>query len=236
MDDPTPDRPAAGSGAPGADGATAPGLIAVPDGPLSRELAAALLRNADELLAAGEFGEAAARYQRVVGYPDPAMTAAALIGLGEALFRLDREDAALATWESVLELPETPATYLAWRIIAAARVRDRDLEGAIRAYREAERRAPEEAKAEIASRLGWLAKETGDLGTARRYFSRARGDLGFPLSYLIIGVTAIVSLTAESSRDGLLADRRAAVRAAPVPAVLPVVRGGRLHRELRLRR
>ena len=204
MDDPTPDRPAAGAGAPGANSAAAPGLIAVPDGPLTRELAAALLGNADDLLAAGEFGEAATRYQRVVGYPDPAVTAAALIGLGEALFRLDREDAAVATWESVLELPETPATYLAWRNIAAARVRDHDLEGAIRAYREAERRAPDEAKAEIASRLGWLAKETGDPGRARRYFSRARGELGFPLSYVIIGLTAVVSLTAESSRDGQL--------------------------------
>jgi membrane associated rhomboid family serine protease len=200
MDDPTPERPTAGAGARGAE----PGAIPVPDGPLSRELAAALLANADDLLANGEFREAAARYQRVVGFPDPAVTAAALIGLGESLFRLDREDAALAAWQSVLDLPETPATYLAWRNIAAARVRDRDLEGAIKAYREAERRAPEEARPEIASRLGWLAKETGDLGAARRYFSRARGELGFPLSYLIIGLTAVVSLTAESSRDGQL--------------------------------
>ena len=42
-----------------------------------------------------------------------------------------------------------------------------DLTGAARAYREAERRAPASERAEIASRLGWLAKETGD--------TRARG-------------------------------------------------------------
>lgn len=179
-------------------------IVSIPDGPLSRDQAAAILGHADELVDLGDYADAAALYQRVVGFPEAAVTGAALIGLGEALYRLDREDHAVATWQSVLELPESPATYLAWRNLAAALVRRGDLADATRAYREADRRAPAEDKAEIASRLGWLAKETGNTGAARRYFARARGDRGFPLSYLIIGLTAIVSLTAESSPDGAL--------------------------------
>ena len=80
------------------------------------------------------------------------------------------------TWEAVVKLGETPSTYPAWRNLAAARVRSGDLRGAMRAYREADRRAPAADKAEIATRLGWLAKETGDAGTAKRYFARGRGD------------------------------------------------------------
>ena len=57
---------------------------------------------------------------------------------------------------------ETPSTYPALRQIAAALVRDGDLPAAAAAYREADKRAPAADKAEIASRLGWLAKETGD--------------------------------------------------------------------------
>src|SRR5207302_9783725 len=133
-------------------------------GPLDSSRARALLSRADQLLAGGEFPDAARYYQRLIGATsDPVMTAAALYGLGMALFRMDREDAARATWEQVLSLPETPFTYRAWREIAGMRVRDRDLAGAQRAYREAERRAPAEDRAEIASRLGWLAKETGDV-------------------------------------------------------------------------
>ena len=85
-----------------------------------------------------------------------------LLGLGEAHYRLNNEPAAVQTWQAVLQLPETPSTYPAWRNVAAARVRDGDLTGAIEAYREADKRAPREDKAEIANRLGWLTKETGD--------------------------------------------------------------------------
>ena len=60
----------------------------------------------------------------------PTITAAALLGLGEAHYRLNDEAAAVASWEAVLQLPETPSTYSAWRNIAAARVRDGDLTGA----------------------------------------------------------------------------------------------------------
>jgi membrane associated rhomboid family serine protease len=165
-------------------------------GPLDRETALGLLRRADELLEAGELEAAGRHYQRVYGFDDPPITASALYGLGNALYRLDREDVALTVWEQILKLPETPSTYLAWRQIAAHRVREGDLNGGLTAYREADRRAPPEDKAEIASRLGWLAKETGDNRGAARYFRRSRGSTLPTVTYGIIALTVIVSLTA----------------------------------------
>ena len=123
-------------------------------GPLTRESAKALLERGRELLASGEFGGAGDHFARVVGFDDPAITAGALMGLGEVRYRLDDEAAALTTWMAVLRLGETPSTYGAWRNIAAARVRSGDLPRAIEAYREADRRAPQEDKPEIANRLG----------------------------------------------------------------------------------
>ena len=131
-------------------------------GRLGRDAALSLLQRGGDLLASGDFADAGQHFSRVVGFDDPTITAAALLGLGEAHYRLNNEPAAVQAWTAVLQLPETPSTYAAWRNVAAARVRDGDLTGAIAAYREAERRAPQEDKAEIASRLGWLNKETGN--------------------------------------------------------------------------
>jgi membrane associated rhomboid family serine protease len=172
-------------------------------GPLDRATALALLDRGAELIGLGEYLPAAQAYQRVAGFDDAAITAAAWLGLGEALYRLDRDAEALSAWQAVLRLPETPSTYTAWRNVAAAHVRAGDLPDAVKAYREADRRAPAQDKAEIASRLGWLAKETGDAGAARRYFARSRGDgPAIPLAYLILGLTVIVSFYALST-DGL---------------------------------
>ncbi|MEA2538281.1 MAG: rhomboid protease GluP [Chloroflexota bacterium] len=168
-------------------------------GPLDRDTAVAYLSIADRLLAAGDFDAAAGYYQRVIGFDDPTITAAAILGLGNALYRLDRDDQALATWREVLKLGETPSAYPAWRQIAAELVRSGKLVDAVGAYREADRRAPPEDKPEIASRLGWLAKETGDPRGARRYFAKSRRQTGLPipLTYLIVGLTVIVSLAAD---------------------------------------
>ena len=168
------------------------------EGPLSREDALALLERAAELLQAGDFQAAGDHYARVVGFDDPAITAAALLGLGEVRYRLDNETAAVAAWSAVLRLGETPSTYTAWRNVAAARVRAGDLRGAIEAYREADRRAPREDKAEIANRLGWLTKETGDPRGARRYFAAGRGDGPLlTVTLVLIAVTSVISLTAQ---------------------------------------
>ena len=172
-------------------------------GRLSHEDALALLASGDAALAAGEPQEAAVRFGRVVGFEDAAVTAAALLGLGEARFRLGQDEAALASWKAVLQVGETPSAYTAWRNIAAANVREGDLRGAIGAYREAERRAPPADRAEIANRLGWLTKETGDESAARRYFARGRGqDTLLSATTILIAATVIVSLTAILSQEG----------------------------------
>ncbi len=174
------------------------------DGPLSRDEARLLLDRGAELLSAGEFAEAFAHYRRVIGFDDPEVTAAALLGAGQSRFRMDDEAGAVTTWEAILELPETAATYFAWREIAAARVRDGDLQGAIAAYHEADRRAPAADKSEIANRLGWLAKETGNVRASRRYFARGRGGVLPIVTYAILGLTAVVSLTALITNEGSL--------------------------------
>ena len=171
-------------------------------GPLSREAAGTLLDQGAALLESGDYREAFATYQRVIGFDDPEVTAAAYLGVAQAAYRLDDEAFAIRTWEQVLQLPETSATYHAWRNVAAARVREGDLQGAIGAYREADRRAPAADKPEIANRLGWLAKETGNVRASRRYFARGRGTVLPYATYVILGITVAVSLTAMFSSDG----------------------------------
>jgi rhomboid protease GluP len=172
------------------------------EGPLARGMALRLLDRAAGLHGSGEFAAAAGLYRRVMGFDDAAVTAAAWLGFGEAMYRLDEEPAAVAAWETVLQLPETPSTYPAWRNVAAARVRAGDLGGARRAYQEADRRAPADDRAEIASRLGWLARELGDAGAARRYFARSRGDgPALPWSWIVIGATVLASV-AGFTQDG----------------------------------
>src|SRR5664280_240587 len=159
-------------------------------GPLDRA-------TAEVLLAASEFDAARAHYARLIGFPDPAITGAALLGTGESLYRLDDEAGALWSWEQVTRLPENPSAYAAWRQVAAARVRAGSLRAAFEAYKEAERRAPAQDRGEIASRLGWLSKELGDSRGAGRYFARSRGRERTPIvSYAILGVTVVVSFLA----------------------------------------
>jgi membrane associated rhomboid family serine protease len=171
-------------------------------GPLDRAAAGQLLDQGAALLESGDYPEAFSTYQRVVGFDDPEVTAAALLGMAQARYRMDDEDGAVRTWEAVLELPETTSTYHAWRNVAAARVREGDLNGAIAAYREADRRAPAADKPEIANRLGWLAKETGNVRASRRYFARGRGSVLPYATYAIIGITVAVSLSAMIATDG----------------------------------
>ena len=165
-------------------------------GPLGREQALGALDHAAELMGASQFLDAARLYQRVIGFDDPAVTSAALLGFGQAMHRLGQEDQAVGAWQEVTQLPLTPATYPAWRELAGARVRRADLAGALDAYRQADRRAPPEARAEIASRLGWLSKELGDRRAASRYFGRSREGGGDQpvVSYAILAVTIAIGI------------------------------------------
>jgi membrane associated rhomboid family serine protease len=143
----------------------------------------------------GDYDHAAALYARLIGNRDPRLHVAALLGLADARYRLDDEEGAAQAWLMATQAPETPLAWRAWVALAGARVREGDLPAAVRAYREAEGRAPIEERPAIASRLGWLNKEMGRSWTAQRYFSRARTGVFQPfVTYSIIALTAVVSL------------------------------------------
>jgi membrane associated rhomboid family serine protease len=165
--------------------------------PADRASAIAILQHADDLASQSDFEQALALYTRVSGVPERDVAAAACYGAGNALYRLDREQEARSAWETATRFGETPVAYRAWRQVAAALVREGKLPEALDAYRQCERRAPQADRAEIASRLGWLSKETGHSGAAGRYFAKSRGDALRPImTYLIIATTVVTSLAA----------------------------------------
>jgi membrane associated rhomboid family serine protease len=174
-------------------------------GPLDPATARSVFEAGRQLAAAGEFERARAQFSRVVGSSDPELHVAALLGLADAHYRLDDEGAAVAAWEMATQAPETPLAWEAWRQLAAAHVRVHELPQAIEAYRQADRRAPPDAKAEIASRLGWLNKEMGNSRAAGRYFGQARRGYARPIaSYAILALTVgigVAQLLAPSGQD-----------------------------------
>ena len=194
------------AGGPSADPTFDPRLDAAlqTQGPIDAAVATQLIERGRQRLDLGDPAPAIADFRRAIGHADPAITGAALLGYGDALYRLDDERQATAAWEAVTRLRENPSTYQAWRNLAGVRVRAGELPAAIEAYREAERRAPADDRQEIAARLGWLTKETGNTGAANRYFSRARGSAGFGLAQLLVVITSIVSLVALSDEQGRL--------------------------------
>jgi membrane associated rhomboid family serine protease len=164
-------------------------------GPLGGEEARHVLRLAAEQAERGEYGAAAGLYSRLVGNREPLVHVAALLGLADSRYRLDDEEGALQSWIVATQAPETPITWQAWVALAGARVRQGDLPAAARAYREAERRAPEYERPAISSRLGWLNKEMGNSQTAQRYFGRARPGVFQPVAtWAILAVTIAVSV------------------------------------------
>jgi rhomboid protease GluP len=157
-----------------------------------------LLEQARRAAESGEYEQAAGLFSRGVGNPDPQVHVASLLGLADARYRIDDEYGALAAWLAATQAPETALAWQAWVQLAGARVREGDLVGATRAYREAEARAPADERPAIQSRLGWLNKEMGNSGTAQRYFGRARVGTFQPIvTYALIAITAAVSLVQE---------------------------------------
>ena len=165
-------------------------------GPLDHTVALGLLQRAQTLAEQGEYELAGQTFGRVAGHSDPQIHVAALLGRAEAEYRLDNEPAALRDWIAATQAPETPLTWMAWKQLAAARVRQGDIPGAARAYREAERRAPSVERPEIASRLGWLNKEMGNSGTANRYFAKSRTGMVSPpyVTWAILAVTIVIGV------------------------------------------
>ena len=177
-----------------------PGFDPASQTPLDRATAIAAISQADDFMEQSDPELALPLYSRATYAADRDVSAAGFYGLGNALYRLDHETDARQAWERSASIGETPVAYRAWRQVAAARVREGDLPGALDAYRQCEKRAPRQDRAEIASRLGWLNKETGNAGAANRYFARSRGDaLPTFMTYLIIAVTVVTSLAANSN-------------------------------------
>lgn len=140
-------------------------------GPLATPVAREILERARGLSASGDYQAAASLFARLIGHREPIVHVAALLGLADARYRLDDEEGALQAWITATQAPETPISWQPWVAIAGARVRQGDLSGAARAYREAERRAPAHEQPLIASRLGSLNRELANSDLAGRHFA-----------------------------------------------------------------
>ena len=125
---------------------------------------------------------------------DPEVAGEAWLAIATARYRTDDEPGALVAWQQAAGT-EFRRAWLGSRSVAEQLVRDGDLEGAIAAYREADRRAPAGEKGAIANRIAWLLKETGHDFAARRQFNRARGSYGTytPLvTWALIAICVVV--------------------------------------------
>ena len=109
---------------------------------------------------------------------------------GTARYRIDDEAGALTAWRAAGNAGGSSA-WLGWRSAAEQAVRDGNLEEAIAAYREADRRAPAAERGAIANRIAWLLKETGHDFESRRQFNRARGAYATYTGYVTIGIIGI---------------------------------------------
>lgn len=144
------------------------------------------------LLDVGDLDAATRILAPLTGHPDPELAGEAWLSIGTARYRADDEPGALAAWQAAANAGGRRA-WLGWRSVAEQLVRDDDLEGAIGAYREADRRAPPDERGAIANRIAWLLKETGHDFAARRQFNRARGAYAGHtpvVTYTIIAICA----------------------------------------------
>jgi len=148
------------------------------------------LDEARQLLDGGDHEAAIRRAEPLTSQSNADTAGDAWLIIGTARYRLDDEPGALSAWRSAAEAGGSSA-WLGWRSVAEQNVRDGDLEAAITAYREADRRAPAAERGPIANRIAWLLKETGHDFAARRQFNKARGAYAtyVPLvTYAIIGI------------------------------------------------
>jgi membrane associated rhomboid family serine protease len=126
------------------------------------------------LLDGGDLDGALRILGQLTGHPDPDLAGEAWLLIGMALYRTDDEAGAMGAWQRAAESGGSSA-WAGWRAVAEQHVRLGQLEEAIEAYREAQRRAPPAEAGAIVNRIAWLLKETGHDFAARRQFNRARG-------------------------------------------------------------
>jgi membrane associated rhomboid family serine protease len=157
------------------------------------------LQEGQRLLDEGSLDQAVTILGPLTGHPQLAGDAWLLIGT--ARYRLDDEEGALVAWQQAAA-SNGPSAWLGWRSAAEQHVRNGDLEEAIGAYREADRRAPAQERGAIANRIAWLLKETGHDFAARRQFNRARGAYAtYPayVTWALVAANVVVFLA-----DGVL--------------------------------
>lgn len=145
------------------------------------------------LLDAGNLDAAVRILAQLTGHPDPDLAGDAWLAIGTARYRADDEPGALAAWQQAANAGGRGA-WLGWRSVAEQLVRDGDLESAVSAYREADRRAPPDERGAIANRIAWLLKETGHDFAARREFNRARGAYARYVPAVTYGIIAICAV------------------------------------------
>jgi membrane associated rhomboid family serine protease len=141
------------------------------------------LEEARRLLDSGDPGGALNIVAQLTGHPDRDLVGEAWLIVGTARYRMDDEPGALAAWQQAA-LAGGSNAWLGWKSVAEQYVRDGDIENAIAAYREADRRAPADERGPIANRLAWLLKETGHDFASRRQFNRARGPYSRYAAYV----------------------------------------------------
>lgn len=142
------------------------------------------------LLDAGDLAGAVRILAPLTGHPDPDLAGDAWQAIGTARYREDDEPGALAAWQAAANAGGRNA-WLGYRSVAEQLVRDDELEAAITAYREADRRAPPDERGTIANRIAWLLKETGHDFEARRQFNRARGAYATHVPVITYTIIAI---------------------------------------------
>lgn len=142
------------------------------------------------LLDAGDLSAAVRILAPLTGHPDPDLAGDAWQAIGTARYREDDDAGALAAWQAAARSGGRNA-WLGYRSVAEQLVRDGELEAAITAYREADRRAPPDERGAIANRIAWLLKETGHDFEARRQFNRARGAYATHVPVITYAIIAI---------------------------------------------
>jgi membrane associated rhomboid family serine protease len=145
---------------------------------------------AQRLLDTGDPQAALRLLEPLTGHAEPAVSGAAWVLIGTARYRMDDEAGALEAWQTAAD-GGGPMAWLGWRSAAEQHVRDGNLQEAIEAYREADRRAPAQERGAIANRIAWLLKETGHDFAARRQFNRARGPYAIYPAYVTWAIIAI---------------------------------------------